>query len=141
MSEKIPNFFIVGAPKAGTSAMYSYLKMHPNVFLHPVKEPNFFSDDLKAVRPSDPEKSLVQYLRHFNSANTKIIGEGTTWYLYSQEAPKRIQELNPESKILIMLRNPIDQMYSLHSQLVYGGIEKITDFEEVLLAEKSRKLG
>lgn len=141
MSETIPNFFMVGAPKCGTSAMYSYLNTHPNIFLYPQKEPNFFSDDLKGVRPSDPEKSLKQYLRHFNSANTKIIGEGSTWYLYSQEAAYRIKKLNSSSKILIMLRNPIEQMYSLHSQLVFGGLEKITNFEKALLAEKSRKEG
>ena len=137
-TDKAPNFFIVGAPKCGTSAMFHYLEEHPEVFMYPRKEPDFFAEDLKAPenRHGYSLSAWDTYLRLFKRAEDEaIIGEGTTWYLYSHDAASRIHAFNPDAKILIMLRNPADQMYSLHSQLVYMGVEKISSFDDAVTGE------
>lgn len=139
---KKPNLFIVGAPKCATSALYSYLSQHPDIFFSKIKEPNFFASDLYPRETKTEDKDLARYLSLFEKAQSeKYIGEASTWYLYSEEAASKIKKLAPSAKIIIMLRNPVDVTYSLHSQLVYGGIENITDFQEALNAEEERKLG
>ena len=128
---------MVGAPKCGTTSMYQYLRQHPDIFMHPGKEPNFFADEL-----FDKDPPLEEYLNNFrNSDGEKIIGEASTWYLYSKEAAKRIKLFDPKAKILIMLRNPVDMIYALHNQLVYGGQENIKYFRTALDAESERRLG
>lgn len=128
---------MVGAPKCGTTAMYQYLRQHPDIFMHPGKEPNFFANEL-----FDKDHTLEQYLHNFkNSDREKILGEASTWYLYSKEAAKRIKLFEPKAKILIMLRNPVDMIYALHNQLVYGGQENIKCFKAALEAESERRFG
>jgi hypothetical protein len=137
-TDKAPNFFIVGAPKCGTSAMFHYLEQHPVIFMYPRKEPDFFAEDLKAPqnRHEYSESAWDTYLNLFHQAQDEsIIGEGTTWYLYSSEAASRIHDFNPDAKILIMIRNPTEQMHSLHSQLVYMGVEKISSFDNAVTGE------
>ena len=134
-----PDFFIVGAPKCGTTAMNDYLKQHPDIFIPDVKELQFFGTDLDLVRP---EMSREEYLSHFCSArNEKRIGEASVLYLCSERAAQEIKEFNPLAKIIIMLRNPVDMIYALHSQLVYNGNEDITDFQAALDAEDDRRRG
>ncbi len=135
----VPNFFIVGAPKCGTTSMDSYLKQHPEIYIPRQKELHHFGEDLDFRIPRvDREK----YLSYFAGAvNEKILGESSVWYMFSRSAAEEIHRFNPESKILIMLRNPIDVLYSLHSQLLYSGDEDITDFEQALAAEEARRRG
>lgn len=131
-----PDFFIVGAPKSGTTAMYEYLKAHPEIFMCR-KEVHFFCSDL-----SSPwyVRDLNEYLRLFEGVrDEKRVGEASVWYLYSKKAAYEIKEFNPEASIIIMLRNPVDMMYSLHSQGLYNGNEDMEDFEEALNAEEDRK--
>lgn len=136
-----PNFFIVGAPKCGTTAMYSYLKQHPDVFLpEKVKEPHYFGSDLH-FRYRTP-LTEEQYLRLFEPARqARWIGEASVWYLYSTEAAKEIKAFDPNARIVIMLRNPVDMVYSLHSQHLYGDREDLVCFEDALDAEEDRKNG
>ena len=136
---KKPNFFIVGAKKSGTTAMFEYLKQHPDVFLCEPKEPAYFGKDLGIP---DVVASEADYLKLFAAAQSqKVIGEGSTWYLNSRSAAREIHDFNPHSKILIMLRNPVDMIHSLHSYLIWMGWETIEDFEEALEAEADRKRG
>ncbi|HEY0074118.1 MAG TPA: sulfotransferase domain-containing protein [Abditibacteriaceae bacterium] len=136
---KKPNFFIVGAKKSGTTAMFEYLKQHPDVFMCEPKEPAHFCPDLEIP---DVVSNRDDYLRLFAGAgDEKIIGEGTTSYINSAAAPCEIHEFNADSKILIMLRNPVDMVHSLHSYLVWLGWEDIKDFEEALAAEEDRRQG
>jgi hypothetical protein len=132
-----PDFFIVGAPKCGTSALYAYLGRHPDVFMSPVKEPHYFATDLfpNAMTAGD-------YLALFATATgQKRVGEASVSYLYSREAPGNIQRFCPTARVIIMLRNPVDMIYSLHSQMYFTGDESIADFEEALAAEADRKEG
>ena len=132
-----PNFFIVGAPKCGTTAMNDYLAQHPDIFMAK-KEIHYFGSDLKTrLKISESE-----YLQYFQQAgNKKIIGEASVWYLYSKKASIEIKKFSPEAKILIMLRNPVEVLYSLHSQHLFDGNENVTDFEEALNLDAERKRG
>jgi len=134
-----PNFFIVGAPKCGTTALYHYLKQHPEIYLPGEKELHFFGSDLD-LRVNRPNRS--QYLSLFADAkDEKRVGEASVWYLYSKNAAAEIKEFNPSAAIIIMLRNPVDMLYSLHSQFLYNGNENISDFRSALDAENDRKRG
>ena len=133
---KKPNFFIVGAAKCGTTSLYRYLRQHPDVFMPEQKEPNFFGSDLSY---RFPRISQARYLSCFAKAKGETrIGEATTIYLYSEKAAEEIKAFSPEAKIIIMLRNPVDVLYSYHSQQLYSGNEDIPDFEEALRAEVDR---
>ena len=126
---KIPNFFIVGAPKAGTTSLYEYLRNHPNIYMPIEKEPHYFAKDF----PNYPSiKTETDYLKLFNdcSSNHYAIGEASVWYLYSDVALKLIYEFNPNAKIIAMLRNPIDLAYAMHNQALYNFNEDEPDFEK-----------
>lgn len=132
-NQKQPSFFIVGAPKCGTTAICRYLEKHPQVFIPSKKELYYFDSDLR----SQPKiESLEQYLSFFAEGEGKVCGEGSTSYLRSQEAPKAIYDLNPDAKIIVMLREPVSLLYSLHSQRLYDGNEAIQDFQEAIEAAK-----
>ena len=133
-----PNFFIVGAPKSGTTSLYSYLKKHPNVFLAK-KEIYYFCHDLTFRYPNMRESI---YLSYFHDARTqKAIGDSSVYYLRSPGAAEKIKAFNPEAKIIIMLRNPVQMAYSLHSEHVFNGDDPIESFEDALNAESSRMAG
>jgi hypothetical protein len=132
-----PNFFIVGAPKCGTTAMNDYLSQHPDIFMAR-KEIHYFGKDLK-IRQTITEQEYLESFRQAN--NKKIIGEASVWYLYSQKAAEEIKSFSPDAKILIMLRNPVDMVYSLHSQNLYDGNEDIFDFEKAINFDEERMKG
>jgi hypothetical protein len=134
-----PDLFLVGAPKGGTTSMHYYLKEHPEIFMSEVKEPHFFGTDLVSPRfIRDKEK----YLALFSSAqDEKRVGESSIYYLYSKIAVVELHEFSPNAKIIIMLRNPVEMIYSLHSEHLFCGDEKITNFEKALIAEESRRHG
>lgn len=136
---RMPEFFIVGAPKCGTTAMNDYLQQHPEIFLPKKKEINFFGSDLVFYKPRVTKE---EYLSHFAEAkNEKRVGEAAVWYLYSKRAAAEIKAFSPDGSIIIMLRNPVDMMYSLHAQRLYNDNEDLRDFEEALAAEKDRQQG
>ncbi|MBK1988965.1 sulfotransferase [Sphaerospermopsis aphanizomenoides BCCUSP55] len=134
-----PNLFIVGVPKSGTTSMHIYLAEHPEIFMSPVKEPYYFAPDLKVSwRIADNS----QYLSLFNSEkNAKYFGESSTGYMYSKLAAQNIKKFCPDAKIIIMLRHPVDMLYSLHGQLLSTGHENILDFEEALASANKRQQG
>jgi len=132
-----PNFFIVGAPKCGTTAMNDYLSQHPDIFMAR-KEIHYFGKDLKLKQTTTES----EYLENFQQAkNEKVIGEASVWYLYSQTAAEEIRSFSPDAKILIMLRNPVDMVYSLHSQNLYDGNEDVFDFETAINLDTERQRG
>jgi len=137
---KRPNFFIVGAPKCGTTALSEYLREHKNVFMCTPKEPHFFASDLPEIRAAETEE---EYLRLFEEATTEhlAIGEASVWYLYSSEAIKNIKKFNPDSKIIVMLRNPVDLVYSMYSQHLYSMNENENDFKIAWDLSNERKKG
>jgi hypothetical protein len=136
---RIPDFFIVGAPKCGTTAMYQYLAEHPEIYTSPAKELHLFGTDLTIWHPRITKE---RYLFHFSEAkDEKRLGEASVWYLYSRRAAQEIREFSASAGIIIMLRNPVDMLYSLHSQFLADGDETLSDFKAALEAERDRKRG
>ena len=126
-----PNFFIAGAPRCGTTALYKYLRGHPNIFLPSLKEPHFFAADMRERR-SFYTWTTGEYFALFHEVtdNHLAIGEASVFYLYSSKAFQEIYRFNHAAKIIVMLRNPVDLLASLHSQMVYGATERRIDFEK-----------
>ena len=137
-----PNFFIVGAPKCGTTSLHEYLQRHPDVFMPFYKEPHFFGEDLEGSRFRQFRGKPERYLKLFRDARgEKRIGESSPWYLVSERAADEIHAFDPNARIIIMLRNPVDMMYSMWSQFRYSGNEQIKTFEGALAAETERRDG
>jgi hypothetical protein len=123
-----PNFFIVGAPKCGTSAWVEYLGSHPAIYFSPVKEPHYFCSDFPGWQLTTDEQD---YLDLFDDGcSAKIRGEASVRYLRSEVAAREIREFNPDSRILILVRDQEDYLPSQHNQMVYNGDENIEDFEQ-----------
>ena len=135
-----PNFFIVGMPRSGTTSMYTYLKQHPDIYLAVYKEPNFFCKDLTQSFYSIQDPRLYDSL-FTHAGDKKRIGEGSVWYLTSKIAAVEIKKFNPSAKIIVMLRNPIDMIYSLHGLYVRTKNEDITDFPTALAVQEDRMKG
>lgn len=111
----------------------------------PRKDSTFFGSDLnfKNTIMLPPDMFRVDretYLSWFKDVkDAKRMGEASVWYLYSKKAAEQIKEFSPEAQIIIMLRNPVDMLYSLHGQFLYDLNKDIEDFEEALKAEEDRK--
>lgn len=131
-----PNFFIVGAPKCGTTAMQDYLSQHPDIFMPKIKEIHYFGSDLRLEGPA----TLEDYLSLFKEATEeKRVGETSVWYLYSKLAAQEIKRFNPQAQIIVMLRDPVDKIHSNHSYALYRGNEKIADLGAALDDEEDRR--
>lgn len=131
-----PDFFIVGAPKCGTTAMNYYLGQHPEIFVPRMKEIHYFGSDLYVNR----DMSLESYLSIFEEAtDEKRVGETSVLYLSSKLAPQEIKQFNPEAQIIVMLRNPVEKLYSDHSYAIYREREDVADVEAALHAEEERR--
>ena len=163
MNKAKPNFFIVGAAKSGTTSLYAYLNQHPEVYMSPIKEPNYFSTDidLEAIRPQVKERIKLldidsfingpmdtkihrafitkedQYLALFrNVKNEKAIGDASASYLYSKVAAQNIYKFNSEAKIIIVLRHPVQRMYS-HYLMDRRMAVTTLEFEKALLEDRN----
>jgi hypothetical protein len=140
----MPNFFIIGVMKAGTTSIYHYLAQHPEIFMSPTKEPSFFAFDEQVAfsGPGDPNltrMSLASYLRLFEGAsNEKAVGEASTVYIYSATAAARIREHVPQAKLIAILRNPVERAYSNYLHWFRRGSEPLADFSEAVRAEERR---
>jgi len=142
--EASPNFFIIGAPKCGTSALSRYLSEHTNVYLSKPKEPYYFADDYPKMRELlSGIDTFSKYLGLFKDVGKEhlAIGEASTIYLYSSDAPRNIFKFNPQSQIIVMVRNPIELVQSFHSQLLRFQIEDQEDFETAWKLQKFRIAG
>ena len=120
--------------------MSKYLGDHHNVLVGSVKDSQYFSTDLK----NRVITKLEDYMGLFSEADETLhqaIGEASATYLFSQEAIKNILQFNPNAKLIVMLRNPVDLLPSLHSQLIVAGQENILDFEAAWRAEGERSEG
>ena len=131
-----PNLFVVGAARSGTTSLWQCLKRHPMIFMPEdeiCKEPAYFS-----IKGRD--LGYERYIDVFQSAkkNHKYIGEASTAYLTDPTSSKQIYEFNPNAKIIILLRNPIDRAYSLYNWMVQEGYEYSESFKKGLKLENER---
>lgn len=128
-----PNFFVVGAPKAGTTSLYEYLKPHPQIFLPVVKEPKYFTPQLRESVSLDRYRQLYEH-----AAGYPAIGDLTPFYLWESTAPGRIHEVAPNAKIIVMLRDPVARAFSHYLMAVSLGHDKAT-FAEALSRYNDRE--
>ncbi len=127
--------FIVGAPKCGTTALHDYLGQHPDICASDPKEPNYFSSLIKSFPQTDKEYEEYCF-KHWQGE--KVVLEASPWNLACDEAAGKIKLYSPDAKIIIMLRHPVEMMYSLHSELSFAGSEAIEEFEKALDLESQR---
>lgn len=132
-----PNFFIVGAPKCGTTSLAAWLAEHPQVCMSVPKEPKFFSPDVPGSR-----YSLADYAASFAHARPGdiAIGEASPRYLRSKVATKLILDFDPDAKLIVCLRDPVEMIQSAHNQLLYNGEETILDLEAAWRVDEGRQL-
>ncbi len=147
--KRVPDFFVVGHPKSGTTALYEMLRRHPQIYMPDVKEPNFFNfvitdaPDLAEWRTSSkPSATLDDYLSLFDAAKPEQrIGEASTFYLASQTAASNIAFVQPAGRIIAILREPVSFLHSLHLQLVQNDVEQEKDLRQALALENARRQG
>ncbi|MGI0480103.1 sulfotransferase family protein [Geminocystis sp. CENA526] len=144
----LPNFLIIGAAKAGTTALHSYLKQHPQIYMTPDKETNFFAfegETLKFNGIGDRAieqfsiTDLATYEQEFQGVKEeKAIGEACPLYLYNEKAVERIYHYIPNAKLIVILRNPVDRAYANFLHLIRDDREPEKDFGKALEAEFDR---
>lgn len=147
--KKLPTFTIIGASKSGTSSLHQYLNQHPEIFFSPVKEPHFFSaldQKNRTLGPGDSRRTansvfeFNDYMQLFQKAQKeKAIGEASTTYISSPTAPQRIYDFNPEMKLIVIFRNPVERAFSAYMHLVRDGDETEKTFGNALDKEAERK--
>jgi hypothetical protein len=156
---KKPGLFIVGFPKSGTTALHYFLDQHPRIFMSNPKEVYHFCKDFiqEGYRYHSKKGSMIffknyfrykdqkSYMNLFAKANdnpkTRYLGESSTYYLYSKVAAKEIHQFNKDARIIIMVREPVDFIYSYHSQLVFEFQDNIKDFSQAIGSQAQRKKG
>ena len=161
--EKKANLFLVGAMKAGTTSFMDVISQHPRIYVSPIKEPNFFIDELppdlydpsrffsleKYFEDDFPNplhiahiKKVEDYQKLFTFQKAeKYIAEGSTMYLHAPKAAQRIQEYNPAAKIIIITRDPLKRSFS-HYKMLLGLSRETKSYQEVMDAEiKQYKMG
>jgi hypothetical protein len=130
----LPTFLIIGATKAGTTSLHHYLGQHPDVFVAPRKETNFFAQESALCFTGDAVTVPEEYEEQFSSAvSQKAVGESSPAYLAVPKAPRRIASLLPNIKLIMILRDPADRAYSHYTMRRAQGREDRETFEEVLL--------
>jgi hypothetical protein len=146
----MPNFLIIGAAKAGTTALYAYLKQHPRVYMSvPIKEPHFFACEGEKPNfqgPGDQElynylavTDLEAYRALFQGVSEETaIGEASVNYLYVPRAPERIRHHVPDMRLIAVLRNPAERAYSAFLHMTRDCREPLSDFARALEAEEER---
>ncbi len=145
MRSNLPNFIIIGAMKAATTSIYTYLKQHPDIFMPKVKEPMFFNNYKQERnhyvlgRKTKKIKTLQEYRSLFNDVKSeKAIGEASPGYIYNSLAPNLIKEEMPDVRIIAILRQPISRAYSNFLHARKAGREPIRKFKDALKKEKIR---
>ena len=140
--QKLPNLFVVGAAKSGTTAIYNFLDQHPDIYMSPLKEPHFFCDDIRRENFSKQYKrrtrfnidaylsnkklskkhiaylnNITHYLELFREhSDEKYLGEVSNGYLFSTVAAQNIYNFNPNAKIIMILRDPCERAFSQWSR-------------------------
>jgi Sulfotransferase family len=144
----LPDFFVAGVPKAGTTALHSALARHPSLFMSAVKEPKFFltggpppaeggPGDVKTYREHVWLRSDYEAL--FDAAPPGALkGESTPFYLYSQDAQRRIRELIPDARLIVVLRDPVERAHSNWTHMWSAGLDPSGDFLQACAQEEER---
>ena len=163
----LPNFFIAGAPKSGTTSLYHYLGQHPEIYMSPIKEPNYFASEIRLERFSERLRSEAEqdvralrayldgpmrekrfgglvtewrdYLKLFQQAEGRsAIGEASVCYLWSESAAANVRRSIPDARIILVLRNPAEMAFSMYLQNAKSGELRCTFPEAMEMALEQR---
>jgi hypothetical protein len=145
----LPDFLVAGVPKAGTTALHAALSRHPGLYLSPVKEPKFFLTDGPPPAKGGPGDALTyrehvwerdKYEALFDAAPPgALLGEATPFYLYDPGAMRRIHDVLPEAKLIVIIRDPVERAHSNWTHLWSAGLEPVGDFVRAC-AEEDRRI-
>lgn len=152
---RFPDFYIVGQPKTGTSALYDALRCHPDIFMPELKETQFFASELGYVsqRPELATANVARWLERLpkteeaylalfaSAAPGSVVGEASTNYLWSRSAARRIAGLRPDARIIVLFREPAAFIHSWHGHLLREGIETEEDLRQAMELETERRTG
>jgi hypothetical protein len=144
----LPDFLIAGVPKAGTTALHAALSRHPGLYLSPIKEPKFFLTDGPPPTRGGPGDALTyrehvwerdKYEALFAAAPPGVPrGEATPLYLHDPEAMRRIRDLIPDARIIVVIRDPVERAHSNWTHLWSAGLEPVGDFVRACAEEERR---
>jgi hypothetical protein len=143
---RIPDFFIVGHAKSGTTALYEMLRRHPQIYMPDAKEPWYFATDMRPRFQPRASGLLPQTLEEYSSlfaaaTPEQRIGEASSSYLWSRTAASRIAAVQPGARIIAILREPASFLRSLHLQLLQTHVEVNKDLREAISLESARGQG
>jgi hypothetical protein len=144
----LPDFLVAGVPKAGTTALHAALSRHPGLFMSPIKEPKFFLTDGPPPAGGGPGDALTyrehvwqrdRYEALFDPAPPGTLrGESTPLYLYDRAALRRVRNLIPAAKLIVVLRDPVERAHSNWTHLWSAGLEPVGDFVQACAEEERR---
>jgi hypothetical protein len=142
----MPDFFIVGHAKSGTTALYEMLRSHPQIFMPESKEPWYFATDMRRrFNPPGPDRApetVEEYLELFAPAQPgQRVGEASSCYLWSRTAAANIAEARPDARLIAILREPASFLRSLHLQLLQTHVEDRKDLRKAMSLEAARREG
>ncbi|WP_256759521.1 sulfotransferase domain-containing protein [Cohnella sp. WQ 127256] len=133
--QRMPDFVIIGAQKAGTTSLYHYLNQHPVIAGAVVKEVHYFD-----LNYDKPREWYLQFFPSLLEKKRRLTGEASPYYLFHPLAARRLRETLPDAKIIVILRNPIDRAYSHYHHSVRNLGETLT-FEQAIACEEVRLMG
>ncbi len=145
----MPDFFIVGAPKTGTTSLHRTLRAHPQIYMPALKEPRYLAEDMRPraghaheARELEYPDTMDEYLALFaDAAPEQRAGEASAFYLWSQTAAANIAQLQPAARIIATLREPASFLRSLHLMFLWWGVETETDLAKAIALEPARREG
>jgi hypothetical protein len=139
---QVPDFFIVGQAKSGTTALYEMLRRHPQIYMPDVKEPWYFTTEHVSTSSVRRRELLEEYVGLFDAAAPgQRIGEASPSYIWSRVAAARIAAVRPDARIIVILREPASFLRSLHLQLVQSHVETEKDLGKAIALEDERRHG
>ena len=145
--KRMPDFIVIGAARAGTTALYSFLRQSPDIFMPDVKEPNFFAYEGQSLDCRGPGADFINNsitdLDHYSALfepapNGAILGEASPLSLFEPRAPERIHHHVPQARLVVILRNPVEQAYSHFLYATRLRIEPLDSFTLALEQENDR---
>lgn len=136
-----PSFFIIGAPRCGTTSLSKALARHPQISFSYPKETHFFLKSYPELAEADWRRLYIARYHPGLNASHRALGDGSVSYFYSPEALQRALRFDPDAKFIVLVRNPLEMLPSYHARLLYQLDEDIADFRAAWALQENRACG
>jgi hypothetical protein len=136
-----PSFFVVGAPRCGTTAVSKALAGNPRISFSKPKEPHYFLEPRPGMSPEDLRQQYLSRYHQELTTNHQAVGDGSVSYLYAPDAIRRVLEFDPRAKFIVLVRNPVEMMRSYHSRMLFQLDEDEEDFARAWDLQANRAAG